>query len=140
MRSALALHRTGRGCGALRSLPRREAARGSRSPSGSSATGTARDVTKLRERLANVHERLRRTRANLRVLEEQVAYLNDIADDAEVRRLVAQTPLADREWREAKTDHERHARLLEETLAQVAELAAERDRLLDRLLDVEGMR
>lgn len=57
-----------------------------------------------------------------------------------MRRLVAQTPLADREWREARTDHERHARLLEETLAEVAELAAERDRLLDRLLDVEGMR
>lgn len=74
------------------------------------------------------------------MLEEQVAYLRELAEDAETRKLVAQTPLADREWREAKTDHDRHVRLLDETRAEAAELAAERDRLLDRLLELEGTR
>ncbi len=85
-----------------------------------------------------MHDRLRRARANERVLTEQAAYLREVADEAEMRKLVAQTPLADRAWRAARTHLERHARLLEEARATVEELARERDRLLDRLLDVEG--
>jgi hypothetical protein len=85
-----------------------------------------------------VQEALKRVRANERVLAEQVAYLDEVAADAETRKLVAQTPLADREWREARTDRDRHARLLEEARSETSELLAERDRLLDRLLDLEG--
>ncbi|MFN2555278.1 MAG: hypothetical protein ABR592_00125 [Nitriliruptorales bacterium] len=85
-----------------------------------------------------MHERLRRARANERVLAEQVAYLREAADEAETRKLVAQTPLADRAWRAAHADLERHGRLLEEARERVEELGRERDRLLDRLLDVEG--
>ncbi|MDX1658925.1 MAG: hypothetical protein R3343_09975 [Nitriliruptorales bacterium] len=81
---------------------------------------------------------LKRVRANHRVLREQVAYLADVADDAETRKLVAQTPLADREWRDAKTDHDRHLALLEEARDRAAELESERDRLLERLFEVEG--
>ena len=91
---------------------------------------------KVRERLVSVQERLRRTRASLRVLEEQVAYLGEIADAAETRKLVAQTPLADREWRDARTDHERQVRLRDEARDELDELARERDRLLDRLLEI----
>ncbi len=107
-------------------------------PSRGSATGSSRGAAKVEERLANVHERLRRARANERVLGEQVAYLREVVDEAETRKLVAQTPLADRAWRAAHTDLERHARLLGEARAEVDELARERDRLLDRLLEVEG--
>ena len=95
---------------------------------------------KVRERLVSVQERLRRTRASLRVLEEQVAYLGEIADAAETRKLVAQTPLADREWRDARTDHERHVRLRDEARDELDELARERDRLLDRLLEIGAER
>lgn len=83
----------------------------------------------------SVQERLRRARASVRVLEEQVLYLEGVADEAETRKIVAQTPLADREWREAKTDHERHRRLLHEGRAEIDELQGELDRLLDRLLE-----
>jgi hypothetical protein len=76
-------------------------------------------------------------RANLRVLEEQVAHLGEVADDAETRKIVAQTPLADRAWREAETDRARHARLRDEAREQIDELQRERDQLLDRLLDLE---
>ena len=74
------------------------------------------------------------------MLDEQVVYLREVADDAETRKLVAQTPLADREWRDAQTDLDRHATLLEETKHEVEELMLERDRLLDRLLELEGTR
>lgn len=105
---------------------------------GGSVTSSTRDAAKVRERLADVQDRLRRARANARVLDEQVLYLRDVADEAETRKLVAQTPLADREWREAKRDFERHARLLEEARAEIEEFVLERDRLLDRLIEEEG--
>lgn len=89
-------------------------------------------------RLNELQDRLRRARAEQRVLEEQVAYLAEIEGDAETRKLVAQTPLADREWRETKTDLDRHARSLQEKRDEVTHLELERDRLLDRLLEAEG--
>ncbi|MTV26117.1 hypothetical protein FTX61_11965 [Nitriliruptoraceae bacterium ZYF776] len=102
------------------------------------ATGTTRESTKVRERLERNREALRRVRATERVLVEQVAYLDEVAADAETRKLVAQTPLADREWREARTDLDRHTALLDEARREATDLLAERDRLLDRLLELEG--
>lgn len=96
---------------------------------------TTRSGRRLRQRLATVQQELKRTRANERVLVEQVAHLQAEADDAEVRRLVANTPIADREWEAAAKDHDNHARLLAEARARLAELDAERDRLLDELLE-----
>jgi hypothetical protein len=92
----------------------------------------------VRERLARLQEALKRVRASERVLVEQVDYLDEVAADAETRKLVAQTPLADREWREAQTDRDRHAALLDEARSEAEALLAERDRLLDRLFDLEG--
>jgi hypothetical protein len=92
----------------------------------------------VRERLARVQEALKRVRASERVLVEQVDYLDEVAADAETRKLVAQTPLADREWRDARTDRDRHMALLDEARSEAEALVVERDRLLDRLLDLEG--
>ena len=100
-------------------------------------TGSADADAKVHGRLNEVQDRLRRARAEQRVLEEQVAYLAEVEGDAETRKLVAQTPLADREWREAKTDLDRHARSLEDKRAEVTALERERDRLLDQLLEAE---
>lgn len=100
--------------------------------------GTTRQAARIREQLRRVQEDLKRVRANERVLAEQVAHLSDVADDAETRHLVAQTPLADREWRVARTDRDRHAKLLHEAREQADGLLAERDHLLDRLFDLEG--
>jgi hypothetical protein len=92
----------------------------------------------VRERLTRIQDQLRRIRASERVLDEQVAYLDEVAADAETRRLVARTPLADREWRQARTDLDRHAALLDEARREEEGLLAERDRLLERLLELEG--
>jgi hypothetical protein len=95
-------------------------------------------MAKVRERLTRIQEDVRRVRATERVLGEQVAYLEEVADEAETRRLVARTPLADREAQQARTDRDRHATLLHEARHEVADLLAEQDRLLERLLELEG--
>jgi hypothetical protein len=91
----------------------------------------------VHERLTRIQEQLRRVRANERVLLEQVTYLDEVASDAETRKLVAETPLAGREWQEARTDLDRHTALLDEARREVAALLSERDRLLDRLSELD---
>jgi chromosome segregation ATPase len=92
----------------------------------------------VHERLTRIQDELRRVRATERVLAEQVAYLDEVAADAETRKLVAQTPLADREWRTARTDLDRHRASLDDTRREVADLLAQRDRLLDRLVEADA--
>ena len=74
------------------------------------------------------------------MLVEQVAHLAGVADDAETRRLVAETPLADREWQEATTNLDRHEQALRATRERAARLEAERDALLDELIEMEETR
>lgn len=98
---------------------------------------TTRAARRLQQRLGTVQEQLKRTRANERVLVEQVAFLAGVADDADVRRLVAATPIADREWQTATRNHDNHARLLDEARTEVTRLDRVRDELLDQLLELE---
>ncbi len=102
---------------------------------GGTTTSSKREAARLHERLTRVQAAYRRVLATKRELEEQVSFLTGVADDAETRRLVAETPLAEREWRQAKTDLERHRVLLRESRTELEQLAAQRDQLLDRLLD-----
>ena len=71
------------------------------------------------------------------MLTDQVAHFDEVAADAETRKIVAQTPLAAREWRDARTDLDRHRALLEDARRETNDLLAERDRLLDRLFELE---
>jgi hypothetical protein len=86
------------------------------------------------KRLTEVRSDLRHLRESLGVLEEQVSYQAEVADEAESRAVVAQTPLADRERHEARRDLELLRRQRDEAAARIAELEAEQDQLLDRLL------
>jgi hypothetical protein len=88
----------------------------------------------LEKRLAQVRDEIRHLRESVRVLDEQVAFQQSVADDAETRAVVAQTPLADRERHEALRDLDRLRRQRREAADRVAELTAEQDELLDRLL------
>jgi hypothetical protein len=87
----------------------------------------------LQRRLVDVSERLKRLRTELAVTDEQLAFLEDEADDARLRALVAETPLGDVEARDAR----RHADTLahhRDTLAgSIVELEREQDALLDRM-------
>ena len=61
--------------------------------------------TLLQRRLIDVSDRLKRLRAELAVAEEQCAFFEAEAEDARLRALVSETPLADAEAHEIR----RHA-------------------------------
>jgi hypothetical protein len=88
----------------------------------------------IERRLIGVSQRLKLAREELAVLDEQLEVLTEQADDARVRALVSETPLASREHHDA----ERHRAAMEASrrraLEQVTELQASQDQLLDRLV------
>ena len=55
----------------------------------------------LERRIRDVHARLVRAREELAVLNEQLAVVQESADEARVRALVSETPLATQEHNEA---------------------------------------
>lgn len=89
----------------------------------------------IQSQLDEISVRLARATQELQVAREQVAFQTEVSDDAQVRMVVSGTPLADREYREARDDLERLRRHEERTRELIAELTGERDRLLDRLLE-----
>ena len=87
----------------------------------------------VERRLSGVGLRLRSLREELAIIDEQLAQLDDEADDARIRSLVSETPLAEREHHDA----ERHAAAMaarrQEVLVSIAELEQRQDALLDEL-------
>jgi hypothetical protein len=62
-------------------------------------------------------------------------FQQDVSEEARIRALVSETPLADREAREAADDLRRLVRSRDDALARVADLRAEQDSLLERMID-----
>ena len=87
----------------------------------------------IERRLTEVHQRLRRAREELAVLDEQLAALTETAEDARLRALVSETPLADKEHREAQKHADAMLRSRAAVLAAVADLERAQGELLDRL-------
>jgi len=87
----------------------------------------------LQRRLVDVSERLKRLRTELAVTDEQVAFLEDEADDARLRALVAETPLGDVEARDARRQADALARHRDALATSIADLEREQDALLDRM-------
>jgi len=85
-------------------------------------------------RLTDVSERLKRLRAELQVIDEQLLFLADEADEARLRALVAETPLADKDHRDAQKHADAMARQRASIVASIAELEKSQDELLDRLV------
>jgi hypothetical protein len=90
--------------------------------------------TLIERRLREASERLRRAREELAVIDEQLAVLADAADDARLRALVSETPLADREYQEAQRHADAMARSRRAVLTSITELQRAQDELLDRLV------
>jgi hypothetical protein len=83
----------------------------------------------------DVGAQLKELRRELAVTDEQLAQLADEAEDARLRSLVSETPLADREHREASRHAEAMGRHRAEVVADIARLERLQDELLDKLLD-----
>lgn len=92
-------------------------------------------MTTIRDQLDELATRLARAKQELLVAGEQVAFQSGVVDEAQTRMVVAGTPLADREFREARDDLERLRKHESRTRAEIASLAQERDALLERLFE-----
>ncbi len=92
----------------------------------------------IRKSMAQIGDRLVKAREDLRIVEEQILFQMDVVEDAKVRMLVAETPIADREYRIAQDDHQRMLKERDRVSAEIAELQREQDRLLDRMLTANG--
>ena len=84
----------------------------------------------LERRIRDVHARLVRAREELAVLNEQLAVVQESADEARVRSLVSETPLATQEHNEAARHADAMARAREALLKTVADLEHRQDELL----------
>jgi predicted RNA-binding protein len=84
----------------------------------------------LERRIRDVHARLVRAREELAVLDEQLAVVNDEAEDARLRSLVSETPLAAHEYAEIRRHADAMQRARETLQATVQDLSVRRDELL----------
>ena len=84
----------------------------------------------LERRIRDVHARLVRAREELAVLDEQLAVVLESADEARVRALVSETPLATHEHNEATRHADAMARVREALQRTVTDLEHRQDELL----------
>jgi len=88
----------------------------------------------VERRLSEVSTRLRQLRDELAVSDEQLQHLAEVADDARLRSLVSETPLADREHHDAQRHADAMQRHRAEVVEAIARLEQTQDELLDRLM------
>jgi len=87
----------------------------------------------IERKLRGVSEQLRSLSADLSVTDEQLVQLANEADDARLRALVSETPLAEKEHRKASRHVERLRKHRDRVSTRIAALDDEQDALLDRL-------
>ena len=87
----------------------------------------------VERKLSEAADRLRQLRSELNVVDEQLASLSDTADDARLRAMVSETPMADREHRDAQKHADAMSRHRAELISEIAELQRSQDELLERL-------
>lgn len=75
---------------------------------------------------------MRELREELRVADEQLLHLADAADDARLRSLVSETPVSDREHRQAARHADSMRSHRQSVAEKIAKLEATQDELLDR--------
>jgi len=88
----------------------------------------------VERRLLDVHARLVRARQELAVAEEQLDVFLETADEARLRALVSETPLADRDWQDAQRHAEAMIRGRDNASARVVELERAQDELRSKLV------
>ncbi|HVN52509.1 MAG TPA: hypothetical protein VMT43_13830 [Acidimicrobiales bacterium] len=88
----------------------------------------------LERRLTENADRLREARDELAVVDEQLAHLAGEAEEARIRSLLSETPLAEHEHREAARHADAMARHRAAVIGEIERLERVQDELLDRLI------
>ncbi len=92
---------------------------------------------RIKQSLHEIGDRLTRARDELRIVEEQLLFQNDVLEEAKTRMLVSETPLADRAYRIARDDQQKLVDQRVRAQNEITDLQREQDRLLDRMLGAE---
>lgn len=92
----------------------------------------------VERRLREVGQRLQQLREELRIADEQLLHLAEEADEARLRALVSETPVAEREHREAARHAESMRSHRGRVVAEIERLEQTQDELLDRLVAESG--
>ena len=87
----------------------------------------------VERRLSKTAARLRSLRSELGVIDEQLMYLGDDADDQAIRAMVAETSTANAEARRAREQVEAMRRHRDHVVAEIDDLERRQDELLDQL-------
>jgi hypothetical protein len=87
----------------------------------------------LERRLIDVSDRLKRLRAELAVADEQCNVLVNEAEDARLRSLVSETPLAQAEAHEMRRHADAQTRHRDALHRSIGDLERDQDALLDRM-------
>ena len=87
----------------------------------------------VERRLSELSDRLRQLRQELAVSDEQLRQLAEEADDARLRSLVSETPLSEREHRDARRHADAMLRHRGDVQSSIERLEQTQDELLDRL-------
>ena len=88
----------------------------------------------LERKLVEVSEQLQQLRSELVVTDEQFLHFAEAADDARLRALVSETPIADREHHEAQRHVDAMSRHRAEVQSTIDRLERRQDELLDQLM------
>jgi uncharacterized protein YbcC (UPF0753/DUF2309 family) len=92
----------------------------------------------IERRLFDLAQRLRSARDEMAVIDEQLEALSEAAEEARVRSLVSETPLAHREHTEAQRHADAMSRTRRKVQGSIDEMRASQDQLLDRLMAADG--
>lgn len=87
----------------------------------------------VERRLTRISSRLRSLRAELAVVDEQLLYLGDDADDHAIRALVAETAGSSFEARAAQGSFENMSKHRARVVEEIADLERRQDELLDQM-------
>jgi hypothetical protein len=89
----------------------------------------------IERRLTEVGDRLKVLRRELVVADEQLHHFADEADDARLRALASETPLAQQEHRAAQKHADAMERHRREVQSEIEALERTQDELLDRFME-----
>lgn len=88
----------------------------------------------IKKKLNNVSSEIREIEQELQVLDEQILYFADVEDQARLKAMVAETPIASKEHTEAK----RTLDVMQKNRSQLSEKLIQLNRMADALLDSLG--
>lgn len=87
----------------------------------------------IEHRLVDITARLKRLRADVAVADEQLRFVEEEADEARLRSLVSETPLADAEAGDSRRHADALAKYRDDLQRTIEHLVVEQDSLLDRM-------